>query len=274
MRLNLCQSQVQFDNVFHVFSVESSTGVLRHEVVLRSYAGGHFDLTLEATSHTGLSPKHTSTENLVNCSVFILRDKDFLKFVFKRRPNDINKSLKQLENDFGQALAVTSPLKMSLNFDGTQYNERRDGSLDFEATSACFQLIRSTDAGNVLVLDHEEGIKFLRPDNSAPHSKSLRDLYDNYDIVSVEECVAAKNNYKTTKSEMGILLVAVGMAVMSIFLACMASGMKKKLKERMATLGIISGYNGPVFVGNQSPPVGSPYGVPITKSPSFISMAE
>lgn len=260
-------------NVTHVFGIEPQTGMLRNEISLRSYLNGYFNITVQAKSGEANTPHTPFSTSLVNCKVFILRDKDFLKFVFKKQPNEINKSLKQLENDFSNAMAA-SPLKLALNFDGTQYHQRRDGSFDFESSSACFQLIRSTDSGSSLVLDHQEGVKFLRPESNAPYSKSLRDLYDNYSIISIEECVTPKHDYQISKSEIGILLVGVAIALFGVLLACMASSMKKKLKTRMVTLGVVSGYNGPMFIGSTLAPVTSPYGVPIAKTPSFISVAE
>ncbi|KAI1280906.1 Cadherin-23 [Halotydeus destructor] len=262
--------KVTKSNVSHVFSLENASGILRNEVSLKSYLNGYFNLTILGQSSQSEGP---FSMTFVNCKVFILREKDFLKFVFKRRPNEISKDLKKLEYDFGHAMA-SSPLKLSLNFDSTQYYQRKDGSLDFESSAACFQLIKSSDGGSDLVLDRSEGVKFLKADGSLPYNKSLKELYDTYDIVSVEECVVTKNNYSMSPSEMGLLVLASAIAVLGIFFAFLASGMKRTLKKRMAALGIVSGYNGPMFVGTNHPPINGSYGVPMSKASSFISVSE
>ena len=280
-------------NVSHVFELEPTSGLLKNDLSLRSFVGGYFNLTITASNHIAKvydwSPSNEfveshnyyySSNSDVNCKVFVLRDKDYLKFVFKKRPNDIRKELKSLENDFGSALEAASTLKshfhFKLNFDETHFLERNDGSLDFESSSACFQLIKINDEGNNNhVLDFESGIKFLKSkDSKSPHSSYLKELYSNYSIISIEECIPGKRSYKISNSELGILLVAVSIGVMSMILVAMASKMKRKLKEQC--LAGLRGIDGPASIYTTGPgSCHTPYGVPPTlKSPSFISLDE
>ena len=269
-------------NVSHVFDLDPTSGLLRNELPLRSFVGGHFNLTISAKNNPA-GGRESSNQGIsssdVNCKVFILRDKDFFKFVFKKRPNDIRKELKNLETDFGYALAAASTalsskspqsdIRFKLNFDETQFLERNDGSLDFESASACFQLIRTNGKGNDFVLDFEEGLRFLRSNDNSPYSLSLRDLYSNYSIVSVEECVPGRVYYRMSSAEVGILLVGVMIAVLSMILICIASRMKRRLKKRLLSLGLYPGVDGQLYM-NQI----DPYGVPPIKTPSFISLNE
>lgn len=284
-------------NVSHVFELEPITGLLKNDLSLRSFVGGYFNLTIAASNHISkvydwssnneFVESHNyyySSNSDVNCKVFVLRDKDSLKFVFKKRPNDIRKELKSLENDFGSAIeaaaASASTLKrhghFKLNFDETHFLERKDGSLDFESSSACFQLIKINDEGNNNhVMDFESGIKFLKSrDPLAPQSSYLKELYSNYSIISIEECVPGKRSYRISNSELGILLVAVSIGVMSMILVAMASRMKRKLKEQC--LAGLRGIDGPASIYTTGPAsCHTPYGVPPTlKSPSFISLDE
>ena len=302
------------------FELDSSSGVLRNTLSLRSFVGGYFNLTIKAmnrpdikktSGYTSLSSSLNDNDSSmvvrgkpvsssVNCKIFVLKDKDFLKFTFNRRPDEIKKILKTLETEVAKVLIKGSASSSSgrskqsqedsysLNFDQIQFLERKDGSLDFESTTACFQLIKTRRGGKSVVLDQKEGLRTLSMNQLESHSHLLKQLYNAYGIVSVDECMINKESYKLSRSQIGLILVGVFIAIASVFLICISSSMRSHLKQQLhrslMIQGVVNPLPPPPFEGHPGmnmytmtrPPsvvAVTPYGIPF-KAPSFISLEE
>lgn len=268
-------------NVSHFFELDANSGVLRNSLSVKSFVGGYFNLAIRGTSiphdRNRITEGNPSAAE-VNCKIFILRDKDFLKFTFKRKPDEIKKNLKQMQESLAtalkSALTVSHDQHFALNFDQVQFLERSDGSLDFESSTACFQLIKSRKDKS-LVVDQKEGLRTLQSNALSTSGLNLKELYETYGIVSVEECTAEKGSYKLARGELGLILIGLFIAVCTIFLICVSSSMKKQLKEHLSVVsGPIHPFDGPMYSVRTASAMNAPYGIPFGKTPSFISVEE
>lgn len=206
--------QVHLTDVFHI---DCETGVLSNNEALGKYVGGHFDITVEARSSPG-----AHNVAVANVKIYILQDRDLLKFVFYKRPNEVRELISSFEKDLKSAVAQS----ISLNIYDTNFYARSDGSLDFESTSSCFQLLE-----NDVIIEPKKVMKIL---NQAK-SPNVRDLYTNYSIVAIENCAPGRDPYKMIWSELLTLVIAVLIAVSS-FIACILicifyTSYKRKLKR-------------------------------------------
>ncbi|KAG8185454.1 hypothetical protein JTE90_022385 [Oedothorax gibbosus] len=208
------QENPQFQDVFHVNPV---SGVLSNNEALGKYVGGHFEISVAAKSS-----QDTHYVALATVKIFVLKDRDLLKFVFYKRPNEIRELIPEFEKAL--KLAVAQPI--SLNIYDTNFYARNDGSLDFESTSSCFQLLE-----NDVIIEPKKVMKIL---NKAK-SPSVRELYSNYSLVAIENCATSREVYKMLWSEIVVLIVAALIAFVSfilcILICCMYSSYKKKLKR-------------------------------------------
>ncbi|KFM59095.1 Cadherin-23, partial [Stegodyphus mimosarum] len=203
--------------VLEVFHVNPQSGVLSNNEPLGKYVGGHFDITVEARSSPGV---HNVA--FANVKIYILQDRDLLKFVFYKRPNEVREIIPEFEKAL--KLAVAQPI--SLNIYDTNFYARNDGSLDFESTSSCFQLLE-----NDVIIEPKKVMKIL---NQAK-SSTVKDLYTNYSVVAIESCAPSREAYKMLWSEIVVLIVAALIAVASfifcILICVMYSNYTKKLKR-------------------------------------------
>lgn len=211
--------QVINSNASNFVQLDTYSGSLTIALSLRPLVGGYLNVTVRANN----SPRK-GTSNRVNCKIFILRDKDLLKFTFKKRPDEMKKLMSSLQESLAKAMSG-----VTLNLDQVQFLERSDGSLDFESTSACFQLIRTSKGGKSNLLDHKEGMRLLQ-------SKSLSSLLSSYYVSGIEECVPHHVSYAMSSGEMGLILVAIFIAITGLVLASMASSMKSNYNKRLMAL--------------------------------------
>ncbi|RWS14502.1 cadherin-23-like protein [Dinothrombium tinctorium] len=257
------------DNLSHVFDLGKLSGVLKNEISLKSFVGGSFNLVIEAFSNT-LKTKKASFNDLVNVNakLFVLRDKDFLKFVFHRKPDEVKSNLEELKQSIETTLRQP---ELNIHFEDTQFYERKDGSLDFESTSTCFQMVKSSpnDERFGFVLNNDQAFKYLRNSSAV----ELHDLYVKYGINSIEECTSTKVNYQITTVESWILILALFMALITLLLTVISSNLKRTLKRKMKLLGVDPTQRQKTVVHHHPSP-GHPYGVPVTRSPSFLTMTE
>ncbi|XP_055941511.1 cadherin-23-like [Argiope bruennichi] len=199
------------------FHINSETGVINNNEPLGKYVGGHFDITVEARS----SPDARFVAH-ANVKIYILQDRDLLKFVFYKRPNEV----REIIPDFEKALKEAVAQPISLNIYDTNFYARNDGSLDFESTSSCFQLLE-----NDVIIEPKKVMKIL---NKAK-SPSVRELYSNYSLVAIESCASSREAYRMLWSEIVVLFIAALMAFVSfilcILICTMYSNYKKKLKR-------------------------------------------
>lgn len=210
--------QILNHNASNFLQLDSTSGSLSSALSLRSLVGGYLNVTVRANNAPLKRPSR------VNCKVFILRNKDLLKFTFKRRPDEMNKLMPSLQESLSKAITG-----VTLNLDTVQFLERSDGSLDFESTSACFQLIKTSRGGKSNLLDHKEAMRLL-------HSKSLSSLLSSFHVNSIEECVPHSVSYSMSSGEMGLILVAIFIAITGLILASMASSMKSRYNKRLMAL--------------------------------------
>lgn len=203
--------------VTETFHINPKTGVLHSNQRLGRYVGGFFDIAVEAKSSPGIRNIAIAT-----VKIYILQEQDLLKFVFYKRPSEVREIIPQLKKDI--KLALAQPI--SLNVYDTQFYARNDGSLDFESTSSCFQLLE-----NDVIIDPKTVIKILNKEKST----SVKNLYQNYSIVSIENCVPGREPYKMSWSEIMVLiiaaLIAVSAFVVSIVLCVLYSRYRRKLKR-------------------------------------------
>ena len=130
-------------NVSHVFELEPITGLLKNDLSLRSFVGGYFNLTITASNQITKiydwtpNNEHSESHNYyfifffkLRCqlqSVCSSRQGICSSSVFKKRPNDIRRELKSLENDFEVAASASTSKRhehFKLNFDETHFLER------------------------------------------------------------------------------------------------------------------------------------------------------
>lgn len=249
----------KFANYSHAFEIGIHSGMLQNTIALRPFVGGYFDLVVEARSADSNSVTDVAT---TNAQVYVLHDKDLLKFVFYKKPSEV----KQIINDLRSKLEAEfkhSKSPIFTYFYDAQYYQRKDGSLDFESTSACFQVMKTTDNGNSKIMAPSDALRLLKNESC----KVLSDLYASYGIVTVDNCVPLKSTYAMARIEIGIISVAIFIAVITITLACCASHMKQQLKKKMKILTLSTAPTPSLYAPC------SPYGVPVNP-PSFIGVTE
>ncbi|XP_053214575.1 cadherin-23-like [Panonychus citri] len=224
-------------NMSHVFDLGRTNGILRNDMTLKSFVGGYFLLTVDAIT---IHPDQTkSASSSVPVRILIIREKDFVKFVFNKSPNTVESNLGELKNDLEKALEPMS-LKWSFNFQEAHFHERKDGSLDFEATSACFQILdapvdlHSTpeDIQAGTIVSYKEALKSLKNNSLS----QLKKIYSNYGIISIEECIKPRSQPLLSRQQLGIVLVAIFIACCTLLLTMMAINMKSDLKRKLNTV--------------------------------------
>ncbi|XP_054723337.1 cadherin-23-like, partial [Uloborus diversus] len=208
------QEQIEMLDVFHV---NPQSGALSNNEPLGKYVGGFFQISVAASSSTDIR-----SVAVAEVKVYILQDRDLLKFVFYKRPSEVREIIPRFQKDL--KLAVAQPV--SLNIYDTNFYSRNDGSLDFESTSSCFQLLE-----NDIIIEPKKVMKIL---NQAK-SSTIRDLYSNYSVVAIENCASSREAYKILWSEIFVLVIALIIAlcsfVLCIVICAMYSSYSKKIKR-------------------------------------------
>lgn len=214
------------------FVIDPSTGKLNGNQGFQSYANGFFDILVEARSGPG-----RKNVAYAHVKVYVLYDGDLLKFVFDKRPDEVRNAIPKFKKDLETALV--KPL--TLNIYDTQFYSRSDGSLDFESTSSCFQLLEKDD-----IVDPKHVMDIL----DAKKSIKIEKLYEMYKIVSIEQCVPNKEDYKMTWSEVGVLVVAALIAISALVVTIIVCIMYSRYKKKIRLM-----YYHNMIVGEQSGPL-------------------
>ncbi|GIY03172.1 cadherin-23 [Caerostris extrusa] len=195
-----------------VFHVNPETGVISNNEPLGKYVGGHFDITVEARS----SPDARFVA-YANVKIYILQDRDLLKFVFYKRPNEV----REIIPDFEKALKEAVAQPISLNIYDTNFYARNDGSLDFESTSSCFQLL--------------ENDVIIEPKESHEDFEQRQNLPSFVNCIQIINCASSREAYRMLWSEIVVCVIAAVMAFVSfilcILICTMYSNYTKKLKR-------------------------------------------
>lgn len=63
--------------------------------------------------------------------IYIVRDRDLLKFVFSKPPAEVRKSLAEFENDIQKVMNMPD---IAIHVYDTQFYAKHDNSLDFSST--------------------------------------------------------------------------------------------------------------------------------------------
>lgn len=253
-----------FLNVTHVFDLNKHTGVLRNDIPLKSFVGGYFILKVQAkgvepiASDDGSSSSSSSSNlfysssssdgddqpsvdemakdlySIATVKLFVLRGSDQAKFVFNKSPNLVQEEIDELKNQLQETLVSMANLNWRINFQEIHFQERKDGSLDFESSSTCFQVFKvAEDDSHGDIVSFSEAIRPLR--NS---SKLLKNLYEHFSISSIEECVKPSSSPLLSRQELGVVLIALFIATFSIILAFIASTTKKNYRKQMNSVYI------------------------------------
>ncbi|XP_076368154.1 cadherin 74A isoform X2 [Tachypleus tridentatus] len=195
-----------------IFDMDPRSGVLSSRQAFGQYVSGYFVIIVEARSSPG-----SKNVAYAEIKIYVLHDRDLLKFVFYKRPNEVQNIIPSLQKDLRVALAQP----VSLNVYDTQFHSRGDGSLDFESTSSCFQLLEDN-----AILDPEKVLRILDRKTS-----SIEALYKNYSITAVEHCLPGKGPYKMTWSEVFVLIIASLICVVAFLVAVLVCCMYARYKK-------------------------------------------
>lgn len=205
-------------NLESLFTLNNRTGELRTGGSFADYVDGYFLMRVCANNSANLK-RQTHT----NIKVFVIRDKSLLKFVFARPPNEIQHNIRPFQEQLQKKL---KPLGLELHVLDTQVFTRADMSLDFTATSSCFQMFR-----NGAALSLSEMQKLM---NSKELRQELIDIYAAFGVSDLESCSVRRthtaalfgNLLKSAGSWLVILAALIGIA--ALVALCTACCLKKK----------------------------------------------
>jgi hypothetical protein len=182
------------------------SGEIRTTGSLTSYADGYMEIPISANN--SLVP---GREANVTLRIFLLRDRDMLKFVFSKPPVEVRRKLEDFEKAVQQALL----LPISVNVYDTQFYAKEDNSLDFSSTSSCFQMV-----GKESYSLNE--MKALLTD---PKNDELKKVYKSFHVEKVQNCAATVARADASATQMWVLVIAtlVGIATItaSITICCL-----------------------------------------------------
>ncbi|XP_034183183.2 cadherin 74A [Osmia lignaria lignaria] len=197
-------------------TLNPQTGELRTSGSMSGYADGYMEIVVSANN--SLTP---GRETNITLRIFLLRDRDMLKFVFSKPPVEVRKTLEDFEKAVQQALS----LPISVNVYDTQFYSKDDNSLDFSSTSSCFQMVGKE------AYDLDE-MKALLTD---PKNEELKKVYRTYHVEKVQHCAAVVARADASMTQMWVLaiaaLVGVATVVSSCTLCCMHAKYKRQAKH-------------------------------------------
>lgn len=205
-------------NLVSLFTLNNRTGELRTGGSFADYVDGYFLMRVCANNSANVKRQTHS-----NIKVFVIRDKSLLKFVFARPPNEIQHNIRPFQEQLQKKL---KPLGLELHVLDTQVFTRADMSLDFTATSSCFQMFR-----NGAALSLSEMQKLM---NSKELRQELIDIYAAFGVSDLESCSVRRahtaalfgNLLKSAGSWLVILAALIGIA--ALVALCTACCLKKK----------------------------------------------
>lgn len=190
-------------------SLNARTGELRTTGSMAGYADGFMEMTVSANNSV-ISERQMN----ITVRIFLLRDRDMLKFVFSKPPVEVRKTLETFEKSVQQALS----LPISINVYDTQFYSKEDNSLDFSSTSSCFQMVGKES------YDLDE-MKALLSD---PKNEELKKVYRLYHVEKVQHCAAVVARTDASMTQMWVLAIAVLVGVSTIISSCVLCCMHAK----------------------------------------------
>ncbi|XP_047097698.1 cadherin-23 [Schistocerca piceifrons] len=198
------------------FRLDEKTGELRTFGSMLDFVDGYFELHVIANN--SLREDWLAEARV---KIFVVRDRDLLRFVFTRPPTVIRRLLPEFQRAVEKALL----LPVSLNVYDTQFYSKDDGSLDFGSTSSCFQLVgkESYDLKDMESLLRDSG------------NSDLDKVYSDFGVQAVQRCAPPIAKAEASWIQLWVLAIAgfVGAAALIavIVTCCLYSGYKQKLRR-------------------------------------------
>ncbi|XP_046625369.1 cadherin-23 isoform X1 [Neodiprion virginianus] len=197
-----------------IFSLNPETGELRTTSSMTGFADGFMEVPISANN--SVTP---GRETNITVKIFLVRDRDMLKFVFSKPPVEVRKSLENFEQAVQQALS----LPVEVNVYDTQFYAKEDNSLDFSSTSSCFQMVGKES------YDLNE-MKALLTD---PKNEELKRVYQQYNVGTVQHCAALVARADASMTQMWVLAIAALVGIAAIISSCTLCCMHAKYKRKM-----------------------------------------
>lgn len=182
-------------------SLNSQTGELRTIGSMSGYADGYMELIVTANNSATIG-----RETNITLRIFLLRDRDMLKFVFSKPPVEVRKTLE----DFEKAVQMALSLPITVNVYDTQFYSKEDNSLDFSSTSSCFQMVGKES------YDLDE-MKALLTDSK---NDELKKVYKTFNVEKVQHCAAVVARADASMTQMWVLAIAVLVGIAAIVSSC------------------------------------------------------
>lgn len=182
-------------------SLNSKTGEIRTIGSFSVYYDGYLEVPVSANN--SLVP---GRETNVTLRIFLLRDRDMLKFVFSKPPIEVRKKLEEFEVAVAKALL----LPVSVNVYDTQFYAKDDNSLDFSSTSSCFQMVgkETYTLGEMKTLLND------------PKNELLKDVYKKFHVEKVQNCAAIVARAEASVTQMWVLVIAAFIGIATIASSC------------------------------------------------------
>lgn len=190
-------------------ALNSQTGELRTTGSMSAFADGFMEMPITA-NNSQLPGRETN----VSLRIFLLRDRDMLKFVFSKPPVEVRKTLEDFEKAVQQALS----LPITVNVYDTQFYSKDDNSLDFSSTSSCFQMVGRE------AYDLEEMKALLRD----ARNEELKKVYEKFHVEKVQHCAATVARADASTTQMWVLAIAALVGVAAIISSCTLCCMHSK----------------------------------------------
>ncbi|KAL0099048.1 hypothetical protein PUN28_020237 [Cardiocondyla obscurior] len=195
-------------------SLNARTGELRTTGSMAGFADGFMEMIVSANN--SVTP---GGETNITVRIFLLRDRDMLKFVFSKPPVEVRRTLEDFEKAVQQALS----LPISVNVYDTQFYSKEDNSLDFSSTSSCFQMVGKES------YDLDEMRSLL----TDPRNKELKKVYKTYHVEKVQHCAAVVARADASVTQIWVLAIAVLVGIATIISSCTLCCMHARYKRQV-----------------------------------------
>lgn len=190
-------------------ALNNQTGEIRTTGSLTLYADGYMEIPVSANN--SIVP---GRETNVTLRIFLLRDRDMLKFVFSKPPVEVRKRLEEFEKAVQQALL----LPISVNVYDTQFYAKEDNSLDFSSTSSCFQMVGK----------ESYSLKEMKALLMDPKNDELRKVYEMFNVEKVQNCATTMARTDASVTQLWVLIIATLVGIATVAASCTICCMHSK----------------------------------------------
>ncbi|KAG8229142.1 hypothetical protein J437_LFUL009211 [Ladona fulva] len=235
-----------------IFRIGLQDGELRTAQSLVPFADGVFNVTITATSKsqnpstssmTNDSVLHEEKKTNATLKVFVIRERDLLKFVFSKPPSEVRQNLAEFQQAVEQALLLPS---VSLNVYDAQFHSKGDGSLDFGSTRQVFRHLNdclkksvnsgvySNDFHSCFQLVGKESYDLAEMESllQDPNNADLEKVYKDFGVQDVQRCAAIVARAETSWVQAWVLAIACFIGVASVVAACVLCCPKYRMKKK------------------------------------------